>query len=128
MAALQTEVVDEPGSDCGTIRTLDIQLTDKNKSLYEYRYIKEKNGELKCLTPDIIENYVGKTVKMRSPMMCVGKKICNKCAGDLYYKLGIKNVGLTASKVATVLTNLNMKKFHDSTIRYHKIDVENCLF
>lgn len=128
MAALQTEVVDEPGSDCGTIGTLDIQLTDKNKSLYEYRYIKEKNGELKCLTPDIIGNYVGKTVKMRSPMLCVGKKICNKCAGDLYYKLGIKNVGLTASKVATVLTNLNMKKFHDSTIRYHKIDAENCLF
>ena len=61
-------------------------------------------------------------------MMCIGKKICNKCAGDLYYKLGITNVGLTASKVATVLTNLNMKKFHDSTTRYHKIDVENCLF
>lgn len=128
MAALQTEVLDVKGSDCGSVRTLDVELTPENKSLYDYRYIKNNKGELICLTPDVIDKYVGKTVKMRSPMMCVGKRICNKCAGDLYYKLGIENAGLTASKVATVLTNLNMKKFHDSTIKYHKINPETCLF
>jgi len=61
---------------------------------YLYRYIVE-NDKLVCLTPDIISNYIGKTVRMRSPMYCIDKKcICNKCAGDNFYKLDKKNIGL----------------------------------
>ena len=41
-------------------------------------------------------------------MMCIGKRICNHCVGDMFYKLGIQNAGLSTSKVATALTNLNM--------------------
>ena len=108
---MQTEVLDDYGSDCGTKRALDIHLTQSNKKDYMYRYIVLSNGSLLLLTPDNIDKYVGKTVKMRSPMMCIGKKICNHCMGDLYYKLGIKNAGLTASRVATTLTRLNINFF-----------------
>ena len=111
LAALQTEVLDDYGSDCGTKRTLEIKLTAANKKDYLYRYIVLSNGSLLLLTPENIDKYLNQTVKMRSPMMCIGKKICNHCMGDLYYKLGIKNAGLTASRVATTLTRLNINFF-----------------
>lgn len=117
LAALQTEVLDEPGSDCGTKKTLDITISDYNKKDYLYRYI-DVNGKLLLLDRDNIDAFVGKTVKMRSPMMCIGEKICNHCVGDLYYKLGIKNAGLTASRVATTLTRLNMNSSCSYTVMY----------
>lgn len=126
LAALQTEVLDEPGSDCGTKRTLDIEISGYNKKDYIDRYI-DVNGKLLLLTRDNIDKFVGKKVKMRSPMMCIGEKICNHCAGELFYKLGIKNVGLTASRVATTLTRLNMKKFHENLIINHKIKLDDLL-
>ena len=104
-------MLDDYGSDCGTKRTLDVKLTNTIKKDYMYRYIVADNGSLVLLTPENMDKYVGKTVKMRSPMMCVGEKICNHCAGDLFYKLGIKNAGLTASRVATTLTRLNINFF-----------------
>ena len=104
-------MLDDYGSDCGTKRTLDVKLTNTIKKDYMYRYIVTDNGSLVLLTPENMDKYIGKTVKMRSPMMCVGEKICNHCAGDLFYKLGIKNAGLTASRVATTLTRLNINFF-----------------
>lgn len=126
LAALQTEVLDEPGSDCGTKKSLDITITDYNKKDYLYRYI-DVGGKLILLDNSNIDKYVNKQVKMRSPMMCIGEKICNHCAGDLYYKLGIRNAGLTASRVATTLTRLNMKKFHENLIINHKINLDDLL-
>ena len=120
-------MLDDYGSDCGTKRTLDVKLTNTIKKDYMYRYIVTDNGSLVLLTPENMDKYVGKTVKMRSPMMCVGEKICNHCAGDLFYKLGIKNAGLTASRVATTLTRLNMKKFHENLITAQKVDLDDML-
>ena len=115
-------MLDDYGSDCGTKRTLDVKLTNTIKKDYMYRYIVTDNGSLVLLTPENMDKYVGKTVKMRSPMMCVGEKICNHCAGDLFYKLGIKNAGLTASRVATTLTRLNINFF---VFPYRNIRVKN---
>ena len=119
-------MLDKPGTDCGTKRTINQLITNKNKKDFEYRYIVEGN-KLVCMTPDVITKYVGKVVKLRSPMSCTSKRICNKCAGELFYKLQIVNVGLTASRVANTLTNLGMKKFHDSTIHSTKIDINDML-
>lgn len=125
-SGLQTEVLGEYGSDCGTKKTLDITIPKKTED-YLYRYIVE-NNKLVCLTPEIIENYVGKTVKMRSPMYCIDRKcICNKCAGDNFYKLGKKNLGLVAVTMGGVLLNLNMKKFHDNVIKIQNIDINDML-
>lgn len=125
-SGLQTEVLGEYGSDCGTKKTLDITIPKKPED-YLYRYIIE-NGKLVCLTPDVIGNYVGKTVKMRSPMYCIDKKcICNKCAGDNFYKLDKKNIGLVAVTMGGVLLNLNMKKFHDNVVKIQNIDVNDML-
>lgn len=97
---------------------------------FQYRYIIEGN-KLVCLTPDIIGKYADKTVKLRSPMYCigVGKEdcLCNKCAGDFFYLLGKKNIGLQCSRPAESTKRMNMKKFHVNQIKTSVIDIETML-
>lgn len=130
LSAAQTEVLGEEGSDCGSKGYLEITITKKNKVDYFYRYIIEGDS-LTCLTPEIIDKYIGKTVKMRSPMYCtrVGKEkhLCNKCAGDFYYKIGKKNIGLLCSRPAETLKRLGMKKFHENLIKTFPFDPDKLL-
>lgn len=126
LAAMQTEMLDEPGSDCGTKKTITMTLTAKNKNDLLYRYVVVK-GQLVLLTDSNIDDYVGKTLEFRTPMKCIGKHICSKCAGELYYMRGDKYIGLLASKIATTLSQLSMKKFHDNTIKTAQFDVNDML-
>lgn len=99
------------------------------KKKHLYRYIIEGN-KLVQLTSDNIDKYLDKQVMMRSPMSCILTKkglLCNKCVGDFYYRIDNRNIGLSASKVGTTLTNLGMKKFHDNVIKYKLIDPEDLL-
>lgn len=122
--ATQTVVLDEKDSDCGTPHFLNITIPAELKSMFVDRYIYE-NGKLKLLTKDNIKNYIGKKVMMRSPMYCKSEKICNKCAGELFYRLGIKNAGLLTSTFSGSLMNLSMKSFHDASIKYKEINIED---
>lgn len=126
IALLQTEVLAPAGSDCNSKGYLTVTLTAKNKNDYQERYILD-GGHLVCLDTDHIDKYIGKTVKMRSPMYCTGVKgcLCNKCAGEFYYKIGKKNIGLAGPRVATTCTRLNMKKFHENIIKSTMIDPED---
>lgn len=121
-AAFQGAVLDTPGSDCGTKNVLEIVITPENKSQFMYRYIVEGN-KLILLDDNNIDKYLNKKVKMRSAMYCNGDKLCSKCAGELYYKMGIENVGLTATRLAGTLLNLNMKKFHNSTVNVTRLNL-----
>lgn len=123
---MQTEMLDVHGSDCGTKRTIEVTLSNRNSKDFEYRYIVE-GSKLVCLTPENMPRYIGKTVHMRSPMYCLGDKTCNMCAGEMNYKLGILNIGLGCSKVATTLLRLGMKKFHISNLKSTQIDVNDML-
>jgi hypothetical protein len=120
--AMQTTMLDAPGSDCGTKETLDVFVYPELKTMFLYRYIVE-GGKLVLIDQSNIDRYVGKTIHMRSPMYCVGDKICNKCAGELYYKMGIKNFGLLVNTVSGNMMNISMKAVHDSTVKFTKIDV-----
>lgn len=125
LAAMQQETLDVYGSDCGTNKTIDVELFSEKEAFdFEYRYIVEGN-KLVCLTPDIMKKYIGKTVKMRSPVYCKGECVCNKCAGDLNYKLGNMNIGLGTSKISTTLLRLGMKKFHISNLKSIPIDIDD---
>lgn len=129
IAELQSEILGPKDSDCGSLGYLEIVIP-KNTNDFVDRYIIEGN-KLKVLSSDVIKSYVGKKVKMRSPMFCtrVGEKkcLCNKCAGDYYYKLNKENIGLVGSKVATTLTQLNLQKFHENLVKTHQIDVNDML-
>lgn len=121
--AVQSVVLDEAGTDCGTKYTLDIEILPDFTKLFTNRYIVE-DGKLILLTKENITKYVGKVVHMRSPMFCKSQNICNKCAGELFYKMGVKNAGLLNSSMSGVLMNASMKKFHDATIKFNRIDIE----
>lgn len=125
-SAMQCEVLDEPGSDCGTKRTIPVAITAGNQSSFLYRYI-VKDGTLIELTRDNIDTFIGTTVQMRSPLACTGKKLCNHCMGNLFYKLGITNFGLTSTAISSVLLNLKLKAKHDSTKKIQYVDPDDMI-
>ena len=126
LASFQSLQLDEAGTDCGTTEYIDIKIDSFNRKLMLYSYIVE-NNKLILLDQTNIDKYVGRVVKMRSPMCCKSDKICNKCAGELFYKLGIKNVGLTITKESSSLLNKFMKKFHDTTIKTSTLDMDDLI-
>ena len=111
------------GSDCGTKRTLKVFLNDTMADLMMYSYMVE-NGKLIQLNSQNKNNYIGKTVEFRFSAMCESHEgICNKCAGDLVYKLGITNIGLLTQQIPSVLKVNSMKQFHDDQVTF--VDLGN---
>lgn len=121
--AVQGVQLDEPGSDCGTKYTLKVTIPEGMEHLFLYRYIKEGSNYI-LLDENNIKSYAGKTVQLRSPMFCKSEHICNKCAGELFYKMGVTNAGLLNDTMSGVLMNAAMKKFHDATVKFSEINVE----
>lgn len=123
-SAFQHLVLDEVDSDCGSDKYLTVNITPSNKNMFLFRYAKGKNGEI-VLDYNNLEKCVGKKVKIRSPLYCKGDKICNKCAGSLFYILGMGNVGLLNNKIGTTIMQRSMKLFHNSSIKLSEIDYES---
>lgn len=125
MAGMQTEVLADEGTDCGTTTTLDFIFEESDVNDFQQRYIND-NGHTVLLDSTNSKKYVGKMIHLYSPMCCKGVqggKICAKCGG----KQDSKFIGLDSNKIATTLTNLNMKKFHDSTLRFSRINPRDAI-
>ena len=84
-------------------------------------------GKVVMLTDENIKSYVGKEIHLRTPMYCLGDKICNKCAGEMNYKFNNLNIGLGCSRPATTLLRMGMKKFHSFDVKSKQIDVNDML-
>ena len=123
VSAFQDITLDPEGSDCGTKEYIEVIITPKNKSMFMYNFIIKNNGDLEELTLDNINNYMNKKVKMRFCTHCKSKTgICNKCAGNFFYRRGSKAIGLATVQVPSTLKLKSMKGFHDSTIKTSMID------
>ena len=123
-AALQSSSIDTNVMDCGSKVGIKILLDDSNKKDFNLRYIIE-NGKLVLLDDSNIDKYVGKVVELRSIMTCNNDKYCKVCAGRYWEKLNLVNIGLTTPKVTGTMTNLSMKKFHDTSIKITKVDIND---
>lgn len=123
-ANYQTVQLADKGTDCKSKKTLDFVLTEVmvKRELFLMRYIIE-GGKPVMLTKENISNYIGKRIHMRTPMYCTMDDYCNVCAGELFYKFGIKNIGLLFSRPAGIILNISMKAFHDSTVKISKVNV-----
>jgi hypothetical protein len=89
-----------------------------------YSYIKE-GSRLIELTSDNMDKYIGKPVNMRFSSLCESENyICNKCACNLFNRLGITNIGMSVNVAAERLKNRMLKLSHDSAIRTVEIDVD----
>lgn len=90
-----------------------------------YSYIID-GSKLVELTSDNQSKYLDKTVKVRFSALCESKTgICNKCMGNLYYKLDYKqNVGASLTQIPSTQKNIAMKAFHDSTQSLYTMNLE----
>ena len=48
--------------------------------------------------------------------------ICNKCAGNMFHRMGITNIGVACSQIPSTLKNKAMKLYHNSVITTCEID------
>lgn len=108
-AAFSHLIAGDPGSDCKTKYTRKVAITESNINFFKDRYI-VVNGR----TVLIDNSSIGKTVDMRTPLYCgMPGVICNKCLGESFYKLKIKNIGLNASRLSATIMYVSMKSFHN---------------
>lgn len=118
--AFQHITLDKPNSDCGSTKYLTIRLN--NPDLWMYSYIVEGNSLVE-LTSKNVNKYKGKTVKIRYSSLCKSKTgICNKCAGNFFYRLGIINIGASTPMIPSKLKLLSMKSFHNSVQKFTEMD------
>lgn len=123
-ASFQSVVIDDEGTDCHTTKFLKILVTDNNVEYFINRYIK-KGNQLVLLTNENKSQFINKVCEFRSPLFCLGDKICNKCAGELFYKMGIKDVGLICSNIGSAVLNASLKQFHDLSLKLTEIDLDD---
>ena len=101
--------------DCGTTDFLEVRVTTERKAqMLIKRYM--KTGETLTLIDK--QNYlslVGKTIEIRSPVLCQSDKICRKCYGDLYKTINTKFIGIVAAQtLGERSTQLVLRTFHTS--------------
>ena len=126
MSAFQHIRLLPEGSDCGTTRHITMDITKDNIDSVMYSYVINSNGKLEEINSDNRDKFIGKRVKLRFSSMCEYKKeygyICNKCAGNLFYRLGITNVGAATPQIPSKLKLLSMKLFHDDQLNFIEMD------
>jgi hypothetical protein len=125
-AAFQSVVIDKEGTDCGSQGYIEDVLNDDTKKDFILMYIND-NGRLVLITEDNYELYKGRKLKRRSPMFCIGDKICNKCAGDRFIKYGILNAGASTVSMTNDLLNKSMKNFHNAKVKYDEVNLDALL-
>ena len=122
-AAYQHLVLEKEGSDCGTKNFVWATLTKDNIHAWMYNWMIE-GSRLVELTSDNMDKYIGKKVKFRFASMCESKNgFCSKCAGNLFYRIGVKNVGIAQSQVAEKLKAKMLAAFHVSAVKVAEMDV-----
>lgn len=126
LALMQMAEIGPEGSDCHTKQLIPLFIDNHNKKQVIYTWIKDGDKEI-LLTPDNIDNYVNKTVMMRTPMTCIDDKICSKCAGQLFYMLGVKHAGLFTAQISYSDLNLGLKAKHDSTVNLYKLNPDSII-
>ena len=61
---------------------------------------------------------------MRFSALCESKTgICNHCFGNLPYRRGDLNVGISMTIVPSTMKNKSMKAFHDSVQKTMPVDI-----
>lgn len=124
--AMQNIKLGPKGSDCGTDGYTLYKVDSKRWDSILYDYMINDDNTLTCITPELKKSLVGKIIKLRTPLYCTAKDYyCNHCAGERYYKLGIKDIGMTATITTGTIMNKNMKAMHDISIKTTRMYIED---
>lgn len=102
--------------DCGSTEYFELHVTNKKlaESLIGKYYLDEESNTLKKIEPNMVDDIIGKKLKLRSVLYCNHKwHICKTCFGDTYVTRHYTRI---ASIMAQILgeraTQLSMRAFH----------------
>ena len=126
--AMQNVKLGPKGSDCGTDGYILYKVDSKRWESILYDYMINDDKTLTCITPELKKSLVGKVIKLRTPLYCTCKDyFCNHCAGDRYYKLGIKDIGMTATITTGTIMQKNMKAMHDVSVKTTSMNISDLI-
>ena len=109
--------------DCGTKKTYDVVLTEENKEALMHANIVTPNG-IVSLKDDIVDKYLGKKIRLRSPLYCKAKNgFCEVCMGDLMKIRDTKYVATIVSRVGSAFLSNSMKLVHGT--KYSVLNVSD---
>lgn len=101
--------------DCGTTDYFQVHVNSEVKAkmlIHRYHY---HEGELKLITEENCLELLGKTISLRSPILCRTKQICRKCYGKLGDLLNSRFIGIIAAQaLGETNTQLVLRTFHTS--------------
>jgi len=109
--------INEDLDDCGTTDFLEVNVKDKRKALMLVnRYAQTDDGKgMYKLTKENCKDTIGKTIYIRSPILCKSPKICKTCYGDLYKTINSRFIGIIAAQtLGERSTQLVLRTFHTS--------------
>ena len=112
--------------DCGTKQALEFVLTEDLVEDFLLQYI-QTPGKCVLLTEDNAKDFIGKKIRLRSPMFCKSDKICHHCMGDLPRLLNIEAIGLTTGRISNTLLAKKMKLFHNAKVKFDDVNVDDLL-
>ena len=100
--------------DCHDKRGMTITITKNNIKSLLSRYL--VNGEI--IDAKNADSYIGKTVRLRSPMTCKTKHgYCFKCCGKIFEDTKQVAIGMQTLTVTSAFTSDAMKSMHTSQVK-----------
>jgi len=101
--------------DCGTNGFLEVRVNSERKARMLIRRYMKTGDSLTLIDKNNYLSLIGKTVEIRSPILCQSNKICRKCYGDLYKTINTKFIGIVAAQtLGERSTQLVLRTFHTS--------------
>ena len=105
--------------DCGDIRGMEVQITEDNVDFYVDRYTVDNI----LITDENKASFIGKTIRIRSPMTCRCKDgFCFKCCGEVFKRIDLKAIGMQTLLATSTFTTHSMKSMHVSSIKTISFD------
>ena len=129
--SLEDIKLDRNTDDCGTKKYLTVKLDAETIDAFLFRWIKpveaEESADWILLTPENREQFLNKTVFVRSPIYCINKNgICKKCYGEYDKFLNSTRIGIIASQsLGERATQLTMRVFHTGAAAEDPLDLVN---
>ena len=123
--------LDEQLENCKTKSFLTIEVTDEKMaySLIGRHYLHTESDGSKHLRTIKFRNYkdfIGQTLKLRSPIYCQSPKICKVCYGQLHKILHSNQIGIIATQaIGERSTQLVLRTFHISGAVQNVTDLES---
>lgn len=109
--------------DCETTLGISRHVYDASQILN--RYIVEKGKLIHINNLQTANNYIGKTVIVRSPMYCKseGESICKICAGDNLNKFPT-GLAIPLTEISGIILNASLKKMHGTKLSLAELSLE----